>query len=227
MFALVSLHMTLVAPASNVQLPTSPEHTHSSTYQFLLTDKTISSDRSLLLATKLTIHQYPALWTWTWFKVRVDLRFNKTLANYFSDWASYFLGDNAAISSYGYARQLFTIFNTARGYIAPFVQQVIQKPDLATVALLLIILFVSLKLVNMLYQSVLWWFRMAWNFVFWGGLAALAMWMYTRGPEGAAADMQYWYAMWTGEYQRWKDQERVARLLNQQQGRQGRQAWYG
>jgi hypothetical protein len=141
------------------------------------------------------------------------------------DWATYLLGDNVAFSSYSYARQLFNLVNTARSYVSPLIEQVARKPDLATVALLLVILFVSLKLVNMVYQTVLFWLRMAWRVVFWGGLASLAMWMYSRGPEGATEDVQYWYGMWTGEYQRWKDQEQVARLLNQQGG-QGRQAWY-
>jgi len=141
------------------------------------------------------------------------------------DWASYFLGNNAALSSYGYARQFFTIVTTARGYITPLIEQVARKPDLATVALLLIILFISLKLLNMVYQTLLFWFRMAKSVVFWGGLVSIAFWMYSRGPEGAVADVQYWYELWTGEYQRLKDQEQVARLLKQQGG-QRRQAWY-
>lgn len=150
---------------------------------------------------------------------------SNSVANYSSDWASYFLGNNAALSSYGYARQFFTIVNTARGYITPLIEQVARKPDLATVALLLIILLISLKLLNMVYQTLLWWFRVAKSLAFWGGLITIAVWMYTRGPEGAATDLQYWYEMWTKEYQRWKDQEQVARLLNQQGG-QRRQAWY-
>lgn len=141
------------------------------------------------------------------------------------DWASFLLGNNAAISSYGYVRQFLGLVNTARGYISPLIEQVAHKPDLATVALLLVILLVSLKLVNMVYQTVLFWLRMVRRVVIWGGMASIAIWLYSRGPEGAAADLQYWYQTWTGEYQRWKDQERVARLLNQQGG-QGRQAWY-
>lgn len=134
------------------------------------------------------------------------------------------MGPNAAISSYSYLRQFLSLVNSARSYITPLIEQVAQKPDLATVALLLVILFVSLKLLNMVYQTLLFWLRMARRVVVWGGLAALAVWMYSRGPEGAAADVQYWYDMWMGEYQRWKEQERVARLLNQRAGH-GRTAW--
>lgn len=142
-----------------------------------------------------------------------------------ADWAVYFLGNNAAVSSYGYIRQFYNLANTARSYITPLVEQVIRKPDLATIALLLVILFISLKLLNMVYQTVLFWLRMARRLVVWGGLVSLAIWMYSRGPEGVAVDVQYWYNMWMGQYQHWKDQERVSKLLNQQGGR-GRQAWY-
>lgn len=140
-----------------------------------------------------------------------------------SDWASYLLGPQAALTIYPYLRQGLSLALTAKSYMLPLLDQISQKPDLATIALLLVILFISLKILNMLYQTVIFWFRMARRIAFWGGLVALALWMYTRGPDGVAADMQYWYATWNGEYQYWKDQERVARMTHQKPaaGRRG------
>ncbi|EME89479.1 uncharacterized protein MYCFIDRAFT_86383 [Pseudocercospora fijiensis CIRAD86] len=152
------------------------------------------------------------------------------------DWATYISQTHRAPHYYiSYAQQAFGYASTANGYLSTIksyllllINQVSEKPDLATIALLLIIFFISLKILNMLLQTVLFWFRMARRLVFWGGLVGLAVWMYTRGPEGAAADLQYWYDTWTVEYEHWKEQERVARLMQQQQAQFGQrgQRWY-
>lgn len=149
-----------------------------------------------------------------------------------TDWAAYLAGNhdmpNIPSSYLSYARQAFGYMSTAKSYLLPVVDQVSRKPDLATIALLLIILFVSLKILNMLYQTFLFWLRMARRVVFWGGLVGLAIWMYTRGPDGAAADLRCWYDTWTAEYKHWKEQEEVAKLMQQQFGQQWQrqQRWY-
>lgn len=125
-----------------------------------------------------------------------------------------------------YARQIFGAASTLKSWLLPVVDQLSQKPDLATIALLLVIILVSLKILDMLWQTLLFWIRMLRKVVFWGGLVALALWMYTRGPEGVAADVQYWYENWNKEYHYWKEQERIARLLHQQQGQRRAGGWY-
>lgn len=134
------------------------------------------------------------------------------------------MGDHAG--ALPYARQVFGIISTLKSYLIPIIDQLSQKPDLATIALLLIIVLVSLKILDMLYQTVMFWIRLVWRVVFWGGLAALALWMYTRGPDGVAEDMQYLFETWNGEYQNFKDQERVARLMHQRGGGRRQAGWY-
>ena len=51
---------------------------------------------------------------------------------------------------------------------------------------------------------------------------ALGLWMYTRGPEGAMEDVEYWWNVWNKDYEYWKERERAARVLGQQQGMGGR-----
>jgi hypothetical protein len=75
----------------------------------------------------------------------------------------------------------------------------------------------------MLLQSVLFWLRMARRLAFWAGIAALSLWLYNRGPEGAVEDVQQLADTWTGEYQHWKEQERVAKMVNQ--GTKQRRIW--
>ncbi|KAK4508434.1 hypothetical protein PRZ48_002172 [Zasmidium cellare] len=142
------------------------------------------------------------------------------------DWVAYAMGDHAGAQMLPYARQAFSAISTIKSYLVPLIDQISQKPDLATIALLLIIVLVSLKLLDMLYQTVMFWARLAWRVVFWGGLVGLALWMYTRGPDGVADDMQYWFETWNGEYQKFKDQERVARLMHQRGGARRQANWY-
>ena len=44
--------------------------------------------------------------------------------------------------------------------------------------------------------------------------------------DGVADDMQYWFETWNGEYQKFKDQERVARLMHQRGGARRQANWY-
>jgi hypothetical protein len=155
-----------------------------------------------------------------------------TVTNPLTDWATQLLSRHSAYTpyahrAYSYTSTAYGYLNTARGYILPLIDQVSQKPDLATIALLLVILFVSLKLLNMLYQTLIFWIRMAWRLVFWGGLVVLGLWMYNRGPEGVGEDIQYWTEVWMQEREHWKNENvRVARVRMQQ--RAGvRDAWGG
>lgn len=84
-------------------------------------------------------------------------------------------------------------------------------------------MLVSLKILNMLWQAFMFWVRLARRVVFWGGLAALAIWMYTRGPDGMLSDIQYWAEVWTTERKYWTEQEKTVRMARQKPayGRQG------
>lgn len=115
-----------------------------------------------------------------------------------------------------------------RAYTTPILNAVTQKPDLATIALVLLILLLSLKLLNMLWTAVIFWVRLAYRIVFWGGLAAVALWMWTRGPDGVVEDLGYWAGAWNEEYKYWKEREvggaRMARGNQQPYGSNMRKA---
>jgi hypothetical protein len=140
------------------------------------------------------------------------------------DWAAFALS-HTPLAYTPYIRQAFGYALLLKSYLTPIIAQITSKPDLASIALLLVILFVSFKLLNMALQSVLFWFRMIKRVAFWVGLAALALWMYNRGPEGAVEDVQQLAETWTGEYQHWKEQERVAKMVNQGRPAQRRGMW--
>lgn len=149
---------------------------------------------------------------------------HKTISNIIPDWAAHYLSNHDDIRQYApYARQAYGYISTLRSYLLPIIDQVSRKPDLATIALLLVILFISLKLLNMLWQTFMFWFRMARRVLFYGGLIALGLWMYSRGPDGVQEDIQYWVQTWTQERDYWRERERVARAM----GHDGRLAGSG
>ncbi|EMD01256.1 hypothetical protein BAUCODRAFT_144802 [Baudoinia panamericana UAMH 10762] len=141
------------------------------------------------------------------------------------DWAAYFLGsEQAAFITYSpYLYRFYNAASTIKSWLLPLIDQVIRKPDLATIALLLVIVILSLKVLDMLWQTVVFWFKMARRLLFWGVLAALGLWMWTRGPEGVWEDVQYWSEAWGKEYGYWKEQEKVARLAAQGRNYGGKQ----
>lgn len=137
-----------------------------------------------------------------------------------ADWAAHLLGNHDNIRYYApYAHQAYGYMSTLRSYILPLIDQVSRKPDLATIALLVVILFISLKLLNMLWQTFMFWINLARRAVFWGGLVMLGLWMYTRGPEGVQEDVQYWVEVWTSERDHWKEKDRAARMSSQVRGK--------
>lgn len=99
------------------------------------------------------------------------------------------------------------------------------SPSLGSIALLIIVLFLSLKILGMLYRAVIFWVTLAVRVFFLGSLALIAIWMYTRGPDGALEDMQYWGGYWKGEYHKWERQARVAQNAAGYRGHGGRSFW--
>ncbi|KAK6005320.1 hypothetical protein QM012_008099 [Aureobasidium pullulans] len=125
------------------------------------------------------------------------------------DWASYLLRNGYLTP--GIFGPLSTLNNIFHKYLVPTFQSLLEKPDLTKIALMLVILYISLKLVNMLVQSVLFWVRLAFRITFWGGLVVLAFWLSQRGVDGAAEDVSYWIRLWKGELEHYKSQaEQIA-----------------
>lgn len=119
-----------------------------------------------------------------------------------------------------YAQTAYSYLALASSYanliLSTIMDSISSKPDLATIALLLVIIFISLKILNMVVGTVLFWFRMVRKVAFWGTLVALALWMYTRRPMGVAEDLGRWYGVWKGEYAHWSEQEQLARIMTEQ-----------
>ena len=109
-------------------------------------------------------------------------------------------------------------------HVVPFAQTLVaklaEKPDLATLALLAIILWLSLKILGFFYGLVMYWVRMAVRLALLAALLAAGTYVATRGIDGAADDARYWAGVWTKEYRRYQDQVEQAREWQMQQMQQ-------
>lgn len=74
----------------------------------------------------------------------------------------------------------------------------------------------------MLVNTVMFWVRLVCRVAFWGGLALVGFWMWTRGPEGVVADAQMWAGRWAQEYRYFSEQQQEAARMAR-----GRQQPYG
>ena len=91
-----------------------------------------------------------------------------TLLTCCTDWTLSFLASHENLRPYApYVGKAYGYMAALKSYTTPILVQVYNKPDLATAALLLIILFVSLKILNMVYQTFVFWVRTAVRVVFW------------------------------------------------------------
>jgi len=87
------------------------------------------------------------------------------------------------------------------------------SPSLATIALLVFILFISLNILNMLWKWVKWWVDLTLRLAFWGGLVVVGMWVWSRGPDGFIEDLQELAAYWNEEYRYYKEKAKVEQKI--------------
>ena len=100
----------------------------------------------------------------------------------------------------------FSVFKTAQTHLSPLLIRVTTQPDVASLLALVVLLFVSLKILDMAYRAVLFWVKLVVRLVIWGSLAAMALWIWTRGADGFVEDVQHLIGYWLGEYERFKDE---------------------
>lgn len=89
--------------------------------------------------------------------------------------------------------------------LTPLLTRATQNPDITTILLLGVLLFLSLKALDMFVRSVLFWIRLAVRLAFWGVVVALGGWVWARGLEGVVEDCKVWVEVWRGEYAYWSD----------------------
>jgi hypothetical protein len=78
-----------------------------------------------------------------------------------------------------------------------------SSPSLTSLVLLLIILFLSLRILGMLWRALVFWVSLAFKAAVGLSIAFLAVWIFTRGPEGFVEDLQDLGSHWMQEYEKY------------------------
>ncbi|KAF1840774.1 uncharacterized protein K460DRAFT_321243 [Cucurbitaria berberidis CBS 394.84] len=105
---------------------------------------------------------------------------------------------------------LFTILTTTFGlmrtlqtHLSPLLTRLVTQPDVASILALLAILFISLKILDMMYRAVIFWVNMVLRLVFWGSILLVGLWVWNRGMDGFLEDVQGLGAHWMGEFEKY------------------------
>jgi hypothetical protein len=123
---------------------------------------------------------------------------------------------------------LFGITRTLQTHLQPLFTRLVTEPDAASILVVVAALFISFKILDMMYRAVLFWVNLVFRLVLWGGVGLIGLWVYNRGVDGFVQDVQDLAGRWAGEYEKYsgevkkyqQDQEAQIRLqAKQQQGR--------
>ncbi|KAJ4296742.1 hypothetical protein N0V90_006790 [Kalmusia sp. IMI 367209] len=125
---------------------------------------------------------------------------------------------------------IYGIVRAAQTYLSPLLAKVISQPDIASILGLVVILWLSMKIVGMALRSVIFWLSLVWTVVKWGVIFGVALWVWNRGPEGAAQDAQELMEVWMGEYKKFKGQADAYKRAEEAQirfqaGQRGARGW--
>ncbi|OAL50645.1 hypothetical protein IQ07DRAFT_587303 [Pyrenochaeta sp. DS3sAY3a] len=125
---------------------------------------------------------------------------------------------------------LFGLTRTLQTHLSPILTRIVTQPDVASILALLAILFISLKILDMMYRAVMFWVTMALRLVFWGAILALGFWIWNRGPDGFVEDVQDLGEYWVGEYDKYSGevkafQQQKESQLRQQAGKKKGRGW--
>jgi hypothetical protein len=126
----------------------------------------------------------------------------------------------------------FGILKMLQSYLSPLFSRIATQPDLASIAVLVVVLFVSFKILGMAYRAVMFWVTLVFQLALWGGMAVLGLWVYNRGVDGFFEDvkglMEHWggeLERYGGEYQRAKGMKEQQMRFAQKQGERKRNGW--
>ena len=110
---------------------------------------------------------------------------------------------------------MLTLRSNINKIINPLLTKLLHSPDVPSILLLLLVLFISYKVLDLAYRSIMFWIRMSIRLAFYGGLVLIALWMYQRGADGVGADLAYVGREWNKEYQGWKKRSEMAKMQQQ------------
>ena len=117
-------------------------------------------------------------------------------------------------------------------YVQPYLIQPLSAfltssamPDLLSIFLLVIILFISLKVLDYARRVIMFWVSLAFRLVFWGSVIGIAWYVYRVGVENASRDFGWLWGVLEGFFQDFQARGVAAANVNSNAG--GSRAGWG
>ncbi|KAJ6143181.1 Nuclear pore assembly and biogenesis protein [Penicillium samsonianum] len=85
-----------------------------------------------------------------------------------------------------------------------------SMPDLLSIFLLAIIIFVSLKILDYAYRVVVFWVTLAFRLVFWGSILGVGWYVYSVGVENAGRDFGWLWGVVYGFVADFQEKSKIA-----------------
>lgn len=122
-----------------------------------------------------------------------------------------------------YLRSANNMLYTLQSYLTPLLLPLLNRaavfaqdsPAIITVGLLLLLFVISLQILNLARRMIVFWTRILFQILFYGGLVVLSMVVWQRGLGRTAGDLADWAVeiqqVWLMEYRRWEGYQNQGR----------------
>ncbi|KAG9238720.1 hypothetical protein BJ875DRAFT_437174 [Amylocarpus encephaloides] len=100
-----------------------------------------------------------------------------------------------------------------------------DSPAIVSVAFLLVLLLVAIRILNFLRRVMMFWIRLTMRIAFWGAFGVLLGVVYQRGLGRTAEDLMVWgeelRVLWWKEYRRWEGYQNKLQQQQEMSGKMG------
>jgi len=107
-------------------------------------------------------------------------------------------------------------------FIYPALLRLYNSPDILSVVLFAAVLLLSLKVLDMLRQAVMFWVRIVTRLLFWGTILVCGVYVWGRGVDGTVDDVRVYGGalmdLWTREYDKYDNMQKQAKVAAQMNG---------
>jgi hypothetical protein len=100
------------------------------------------------------------------------------------------------------------------------------SPSWSTLLLLCVVLYLSLKVVDMLWRAIWFWTSFILKIILWLSIALAGLYVWTRGIEGSYEDLEYYVEYWMNEYGTWQKQAQIANSFRKASGDRPAKRWW-
>jgi len=146
------------------------------------------------------------------------------------DWLEYLPYDSLPLNYITQFKSHFSVTRSFFNQITSFFLSLLDpqsnaSPSWSTIFLLCVVLYLSLKVVDMLWRAIWFWISFILKIVFWLSIALVGLYTWNRGIEGTYEDLMYYVDYWMNEYGMWQRQAQLANSFRTGGGGRAANRW--